>query len=67
MAAMYRAFDLFLNRPVALIMLNATGLGSAGRARLLAEARATAQLNHPNIVAVYDVGETTAHLSSSCS
>lgn len=58
MGAVYRAFDLALNRPVALKMLNAQGLGTEGRARLLAEARAAAQLNHPNIVAIYDVGET---------
>jgi tetratricopeptide (TPR) repeat protein len=40
-------------------VLNAdSGLGSQGQARLLAEARAAARLNHPNIVAIFDAGRT---------
>src|SRR5512138_2217916 len=53
----YRAHDTFLDRDVALKVLNATGLGTAGRARLLREAQAVARLNHPNIVSLYDAGE----------
>lgn len=53
----YRAYDTLFNRPVALKVLNTAGLGTAGKARLLAEARAAAGLNHPNIVSVYDAGE----------
>ncbi len=57
MGTVYRARDTMLNRAVAVKVLNATGLGTEGKARLLAEAQAAAKLNHPNIVAVYDAGE----------
>src|SRR5512134_826431 len=58
MGTVYRAYDTLLDRPVALKVLSATGLGTEGRARLLREARAAAKLNHPNIMAIYDAGET---------
>ncbi len=57
MGTVYRAHDTLLNRSVAVKVLSASGLGSTGQARLLAEARAAAKLNHPNIVAIYDAGE----------
>ena len=57
MAAVYRARDEKLNRVVAVKVLSEAGLGTAGRARLVHEAQAAAQLNHPNIVTVHDVGE----------
>ncbi|NTU64772.1 MAG: serine/threonine protein kinase, partial [Chloroflexi bacterium] len=57
MGTVYRAHDTLLDRPVALKVLNTTGLGTEGRARLLREARAAAKLNHPNIMAIYDAGE----------
>ena len=57
MGTVYRAHDLLLDRPVALKVLNASGLAAGGTARLMVEARAVAKLNHPNIVTVYDVGE----------
>jgi len=56
MGVVYRAQDTLLERAVAVKVLNPTGLGTAGRARLLTEAQAAAQLNHPNIVMVFDVG-----------
>ena len=56
MGVVYRATDLELHRQVAVKLLSATG--ADGRQRLLREARATAALNHPHIVAVHDVGET---------
>ena len=57
MAAVYRARDEMLNRAVAVKVLSERGLGTAGRARLVHEAQAAAQLNHPNIVTIHDVGE----------
>jgi eukaryotic-like serine/threonine-protein kinase len=60
MGEVYAAFDLRLLRPVALKVLRAAP-GSAGESasqateRLLREARAAAQLSHPNVVTVYDV------------
>jgi serine/threonine protein kinase len=56
MGIVYRAYDTVLHRPVAIKLLSHTQLGSEGRDRMLREAQATARLNHPNIVAVYDVG-----------
>ena len=57
MGTVYRARDRLLDRAVAVKVLAEAGLGSHGRNRLLKEARAAAQLNHPNIVAIYDAGE----------
>ena len=57
MGAVYRARDTRLNRPVALKVLTASVTADDGRlARFAQEARTAALLNHPNIVAVYDVG-----------
>ncbi len=57
MGVVYRAHDTLLDRHVAVKVLSEAVLDSGGRARLLQEARAAAQLNHPNIVSVYDAGE----------
>ncbi len=57
MGIVYKAHDALLNRAVAIKFLNTSGVGTEGKARLLQEARAAAQLNHPNIVSVYDAGE----------
>jgi serine/threonine protein kinase len=53
----YRAHDSTLNRDVALKLMSNTDLGTEGRARLLNEAQTVAQLDHPNIVTVFDAGE----------
>ena len=54
----YAAHDMLLDRDVAVKMLTESSLGSQGRARLLHEAKAAARLNHPNIVSIYDAGES---------
>ena len=56
-AVVYRAFDRELQRPVALKVLRELP-GEAERERFRREARAAAALNHPNVVAVHDVGTT---------
>ena len=58
MGIVYRAHDIVLDRLVAVKVLSDSKLGTEGRARLLREAQAAAQLDHPNIVAVYDAGES---------
>lgn len=58
MGEVYRARDTRLGRDVALKILPPDVAGDAGRRqRFEFEARAVATLNHPNIVAIYDVGE----------
>jgi eukaryotic-like serine/threonine-protein kinase len=58
MGVVFRATQLSLDREVAIKMILRDRLASEGeRQRFFAEARATAQLQHPGIVPVYDVGE----------
>ena len=60
MGRVYRALDPRLGRRVALKVLLAgpDGVGhSEAAARMMREARAAAAFNHPNVVAIYDVGE----------
>ncbi|MFZ1938862.1 MAG: serine/threonine-protein kinase, partial [Terracidiphilus sp.] len=57
MGEVYRARDSRLNRDVAVKVLREEGAAIAEvRSRFEREARAVAALNHPNIVAVYDIG-----------
>src|SRR5437763_15849225 len=58
MGTVYRAQDALLDRSVAIKVLTEARLGADGRARLLHEARAVARLNHPNIIAIYDVADS---------
>ncbi len=53
MATVWRAHDELLERPVAVKAI--TGTGPSAPDSLLAEARASARLDHPNVVQVYDV------------
>jgi len=59
MAKVYLAIDERLQRPVALKVLpGRLDDAIATEARFLREARAAAQLDHPNVCAIYEVGQT---------
>ncbi len=61
MGVVYKARHLRLNRPVAVkMMLNGGFAGPPELERFQHEAEALAALHHPNIVQVYDVGESGA-------
>jgi serine/threonine protein kinase len=56
-AAIYRAQDEELDRPVAIKLLASDHLDDAeSKARLIREARLIAASHHPNVAAIYDVG-----------
>jgi len=55
MGAVFRAVDTRLHRTVAVKFLLGGGSDPDQRRRFLHEARAASALNHPNIVAVYDI------------
>lgn len=57
MGTVYLAVDTYLEREVAVKMLDHHKFGTDGRGMLMHEARATARLSHPNVVMVFDVGE----------
>ena len=60
MGRVYRALDPRLGRRVALKVLLAEGTDKVradAKARMMREARAAAAFNHPNVVAIHDVGE----------
>ena len=60
MGTVYEAYDPELNRKLAVKLVrpgsSASLASSEGRVRLMREAQAMAQLSHPNVIAVYDVG-----------
>jgi eukaryotic-like serine/threonine-protein kinase len=59
MASVHLARDTELDRPVAIKLLAENLAGDpAFRERFLREARLAARLSHPNVVSVYDAGET---------
>jgi serine/threonine-protein kinase len=58
MAAVFKGMDVSLRRPVALkVMLPSVAAGGAVADRLRREARMAANLDHPNIVPIYRVGQ----------
>ena len=60
MGLVYAAYDPELGRKVAIKLVRPPASGtvdpSQGRIRLLREAKAIAQLTHPNVIAIHDVG-----------
>jgi serine/threonine-protein kinase len=61
MSTVYKAFDTVLERPVAIkLMHREIATDSDQLERFRREARAVAQLNHPNVVSVIDAGEEPA-------
>ncbi len=62
MGKVYRALDPVLGRHVAIKLMSASIANDAHlRDRFLREARAAANLQHPNIITIYDFGETEGH------
>jgi len=57
MGEVYRARDRRLGREVALKVLPAAKLNRESLQRFLQEGRSASRVNHPNIVAIHDVGE----------
>jgi len=57
MGCVYRAYDPRLGRRVALKVISEGATHAAANTRLLREARAAAAFDHPNAVAIFDVGE----------
>ena len=62
MGIVYSARDPELDRVVALKVLTTSGPNEVARARMRREARTLAKLAHPNVVAVFDVGEEQGQL-----
>lgn len=56
MGRVYLARDRILGRSVALKLIRSDRVSLANTTRFVAEARAIASLNHPNVVQLYDVG-----------
>ena len=63
MGVVYKAIDPVLNRPVAIkVMSEGMAQDNSLRERFLREAQAAGSLQHPNVVTIYDFGETDGHL-----
>jgi len=60
MGRVYEAYDTSLDRKVAIKTLLELADQSQLRARLVREAKAMARLSHPNVIRVYEIGESDA-------
>ena len=62
MGVVFLGHDLVLDRPVAIKFLNVVDADARARERFLTEARAAARIQHPNVMAIYRVGELEGRL-----
>ncbi len=62
MGAVMLAYDTILSRRVAIKVLHTELVSEDARSRMQREAQAMAQLSHPNVVAIYDVGAYQGNL-----
>ena len=62
MGAVWRAYDSVIRRYVALKLLSRAGRPTDAQERFMREARAAGALQHPNIVTIYDLGESDDQL-----
>lgn len=62
MGDVYAAIDPSLDREVALKLLRRSASSPSDDATLLREAQAMAQLSHPNVITVFDVGLEGSHI-----
>ena len=58
MGVVYRAFDTVVERPVAIKTIGQGDAPAQLLSRLKREAKAVGKMEHPNIVSLYDAGET---------
>jgi len=61
MGEVFKAEDLVLLRTVAIKVMSRDENSPTGSIRFLREARAASAINHPNIVTIYEIGETGTH------
>jgi eukaryotic-like serine/threonine-protein kinase len=60
MGVVYKAQDMHLDRPVAIKVLSAEAVSDPGRKRrFVQEARTASALNHPNIIHIYDIDQSS--------
>ena len=62
MGAVWKAYDSVIRRYVALKLLSRAGRSADAQDRFMREARAAGALQHPNIVTIYDLGESDSQL-----
>src|SRR5438552_283600 len=62
MGTVWKAYDSVIRRFVALKLLPRAGRSADARDRFMREARAAGALQHPNIVTIYDLGESDDQL-----